>query len=317
MPDIVTLTMNPAVDTYLSGETFRTSKIRCKVTGAGPGGGGVNVARVIRKLGGVATAALTVGGGNGERLLGMLDERDVPHCDIRTEGETRETYVIFERESKRRYHILIEGPRVLEREWQKALELVEELVNPGTYLVLSGSLPPGVPDDFYGRAAAIGERCGCPVALDTSGAPLVAALREGVWLAKPNRNELETWAGRALPTFDDRREVVQQLISNGHASVVTATFGAEGSLVATATESWRVQAPPIEPKSEVGAGDSFLGAFILATTMGRPLPDATAYAVAAAGSALSRSGPGLSDKDDTQRLYAQILSGGGVQPLGT
>ncbi len=315
MPDIVTLTMNPAVDTYLSGETFRSSKIRCKVTGAGPGGGGVNVARVIRKLGGTAEAALTVGGPSGERLLGMLDERDVPYQAIWTEGETRDTYVIFERESKRRYHIIIEGPEVLQREWEEALALVERIACPGRYLVLSGSLPPGAPEDFYARAAKLGKQGGCQVALDTSGAPLVAALAEGVWLAKPNRNELETWAGRELTTFSDRREVVEHLIRSGAAEIITATFGPEGSLVSTASESWRVQAPPVELRSEVGAGDSFLGAFVLATSRGRALPEATAFAVAAAGSALSRSGPGLSEIEETDRLFAEIVAGGGVQPL--
>ena len=156
MPDIVTLTMNPAVDTYLSGETFRSAKIRCKITGSGPGGGGVNVARVIRKLGGVAEAVLLVGGPTGERLLTMLHDREVPHRAIWTEGETRDTYVIFDRESKRRYHIIIEGPPVLESEWQAALGLVGEIAHPDLCFVLSGSLPPGAPDDFYAQAAAVG-----------------------------------------------------------------------------------------------------------------------------------------------------------------
>jgi 6-phosphofructokinase 2 len=312
MPDIVTLTMNPAIDTYLAGDTLRTSKIRCTTTGAGPGGGGVNVARVIRKLGGIAEAVLTVGGPCGQRLLRMLDERDVPHHDIRVEGETRDTYVIFERESKRRYHIIIEGPRLHEAEWRSALDLVGELSRPGLYLVLSGSLPPGVPDDFYARAAVSAKEGGCLVAVDTSGPPLAAALAEGVWLAKPNRKELETLAGHETPTFEERREVAERLVRAGRAAVIAATFGPEGSLLVTAAECWHAQAPPIRPMSEVGAGDSFLGALILAITQGRDLPDAAAYAVAAAGSALSKPGPGLSDKDQTDRLYAEVRAREGV-----
>jgi 6-phosphofructokinase 2 len=315
MSDIVTLTMNPAIDTYLAGDTLRTSKIRCKTTGAGPGGGGVNVALVIRKLGGRAEAALTVGGPGGRRLLGMLDERDVPHHDIWVEGETRDTYVIFERESKRRYHIIIEGPSLGEAEWGAALDLVGELSRPGRYLVLSGSLPPGVPDDFYARAAAIAKEGGCLVAVDTSGPPLAAALAEGVWLAKPNRNELETLAGHEIPTFEERREVAERLVAEGRAEVIAATFGAEGSLIVTAAACWHASPPPIQPMSEVGAGDSFLGALILAITQGRDLPEAVAYAVAAAGSALSKSGPGLSDKDQTERLYAEIKARAGVRQL--
>lgn len=317
MTEIVTLTMNPAIDTYLSGESFRTSKIRCTITGAGPGGGGVNVARAIRKLGGVAMAALTVGGPSGQRLLEMLDERGVPHREIWVKGETRDTYVIFERESKRRYHILIEGPRLYAAEWRKALALVEELGHPEMVLVLSGSLPAGVPDDFYARAAAIAKRSGARVALDTSGPPLVAALAEGVWLAKPNHNELETLAGRPLPTFEDRRLAVDGLVRRGAVDIMAATFGPDGALVCTATEAWVAQAPPIKPKSEVGAGDSFLGALILAICSGWSLREAAAYAVAAAGSALSRSGPGLSEPAQTERLLSRILAKGGIRPLAS
>ncbi len=313
--DIVTLTMNPAIDTYLSGESFRTSKIRCKITGTGPGGGGVNVARAIRKLGGIAVAALTVGGPSGKRLLGMLDDRDVPHRDIWVRGETRDTYVIFERESKRRYHLIIEGPRLLAAEWKAALALVEELAHPDLVLVLSGSLPAGVPEDFYARAAAVGKRGGCRVALDTSGPPLVAALAEGVWLAKPNRNELETLAGRPLPTFADRLAVVEGFVRRGAVDVMAATFGPEGALVLTSSEAWLAQAPPIKPKSEVGAGDSFLGALILAICRGWSLREAVAYAAAAAGSALSRAGPGLSEQTQTDRLHAKILAHEGVRLL--
>lgn len=314
MPDIITLTMNPAIDTYLSGETFRTSKIRCTITGAGPGGGGVNVARAIRKLGDVAEAAVIVGGPGGERLLGMLAERDVPHHDIWVEGETRDTYVIFDRESKRRYHIIIDGPRLSEPEWQSALDLVERVSRPGAYFVMSGSLPPGVPDDFYAQAAAIAKAGGCRVALDTSGPPLAAALEEGVWLAKPNRRELESVAGHPIRTFADRKKVSELLVQRGAVEILAATFGADGSLVTTAEESWHVDPPPITLMSEVGAGDSFLGALIMSISQGRDLRDATIYAVAAAGSALMKAGPGLSEKDETDELYARIKANNGVRP---
>ena len=315
MPDIITLTMNPAVDTYLAGDSFRASKIRCSVTGSGPGGGGVNVARAIRKLGGIAEAVLTVGGSCGGCLLSMLDERDVPHREIWVQGETRDTYVIFDRESKRRYHIIIEGAMIQEAEWLAALDLVGELSHPDAYLVLSGSLPPGTPDDFYARAAAVAKRGGCRVAVDTSGPPLAAALAEGVWLAKPNRNELETLAGRETSTFEERREVVDRLVREGAAEVIAATFGPEGSLVTSATECWYAEAPPIQLRSEVGAGDSFLGALVLSISHGRDLRDSVTFAVAAAGSALGRSGPGLSERDETERLFAKIKADEGVRPL--
>jgi 6-phosphofructokinase 2 len=315
MTAIVTLTMNPSIDTYLAAESFRSAKIRCKVTGAGPGGGGVNVACAIRRLGGSAVAALTVGGGHGRQLLTMLDERDVPHQDVPVRGETRDTCVIFEQESKRRYHILIEGPRLHEDEWRAALALIRELARPGLYLVLSGSLPPGVPDDFYAQVAAFAKQSGCRVALDTSGAPLVAGLAEGVWLAKPNRNELETLAGRDLPSFADRRAAAEQLVEKGSAEIVAATFGPDGSILATRGATWLAQAPPIQPQSEVGAGDSFVGALVLELSRGKQLGEAAAYAVAAAGSALSRPGPGLSRKNQTDELFAWMMANDGVRLL--
>lgn len=315
MSEIVTLTMNPAIDTYLSGETFRTSKIRCKVTGRGPGGGGVNVARAIRKLGGLAEAAVAVGGPAGARLLRMLDEREVPHHDLWVEGETRGTFVVFERESKRRYHLIIEGPMMQPAEWRCALDLLGELSRPGRYVVMSGSLPPGVPEDFYAQAAAIAKRRGSRVAVDTSGPPLSAVMAEGVWLAKPNANELATLAGHEVATFYERCQAVDSLIAAGAAEVIAATFGPHGSLIATPTRRLVADAPPIQPQSEVGAGDSFLGALILAISREAALPDAAAFAVAAAGSALGRSGPGLCDKAETERLYARIQAQHGVRAL--
>ena len=314
MSGIVTLTMNPAIDTYLSGESLHRSKIRCHVTGCGPGGGGINVARVMCKLGGDARALVAVGGARGARLLGMLDERGMRHRETWVEQETRDTFIVFERESKHRYHIITDGPTLYEAEWRRALDFVEELVADGCYLVMSGSLPPGVPDDFYARAAALAKARGCRVAVDTSGEPLAAVLREGVWLVKPNRRELVSVAGHELATMDDRARVVERLVQRGAAEVVAATFGPEGSLIATATERWAADPPPIEPQSEVGAGDSFLGALVLALSRDWPLSQGIAFAVAAAGSALSRSGPGLSQREETERLFAQINASGGVRP---
>lgn len=315
MKHIVTLTMNPALDTYLSGATFRTSKIRCAVTGCGPGGGGVNVARAIRKLGGIAEATVVVGGPSGARLLHMLEERGVPHHDLWVEGETRGTFIVFERESKRRYHLILEGAVMQPAEWRCALDLLGELARPESFVVLSGSLPPGVPDDFYAQAAAIAKERGSRVAVDTSGPALAAVMAEGVWLAKPNAHELATAAGRELTTFGERRAAAERLVEEGAVDILAATFGAQGSLIVTQDGEWVADPPPIQPESEVGAGDSFLGALLLALSDGRALDDSVAYAVAAAGSALSRSGPGLCDRDETERLYARIRACDGVRPV--
>lgn len=306
-PGILTVTMNPAVDLCLATEEFRPEgKTRAWITGEGPGGGGVNVARAIRRLGGESEAVVLVGGPTGERLRRLLDKEGVGHIDLPIAEEIRRNFLIFERASNRRFHFVVPGPRLSESEWRSVLGTVEERLNDAAFLVASGSLPPGAPNDLYGRMAQIARRRDARLILDTSGSALPAALGEGVFLVKPNHREFEQLAGGPVPDEASREEVAQRLVREGGAKVVVVTLGSQGALAVWEDGQTRVPAPSIDPKSQVGAGDSFTAALTLGLARGWELPDAVAYGAAAAGAALLQAGAELCTREDTERLFREL-----------
>ena len=319
--EIITLTMNAAVDSCLEADELRESgKTYCRPCGDLPGGGGVNVARAVRLLGGEALAVVLLGGPTGRLLAELLDREGVTHYDIPLDGDVRRTSIVFVPGDHRRFQLVLPGSEVAAAEWLACLHTVEELARDAAYLVLSGSLPPGVPDDFYARVAHHARRAGCRVAVEAPPTALAAALDEGVYLAKPDRHGFDRLVGVATHDAAGRLEAARRYVREGAADIFVATFGAEGSIVAAADESFAVPPPPIQLRSEVGAGASYLGAFILGLSQGRPLRDCAAFASGAAGSALETWGPGLCEPRATERLAALVrtaMDDAGARPAGT
>lgn len=308
--EILTLTMNAAVDRCLESDELREDgKTYCSLTGDWPGGGGVNVARAIRRLGGTSLAVVLLGGPTGRLLSELLDRERQPHYDIPIDGNVRCTYVVFTPGQRHRLQLVLPGPEVAAAEWLAALHIVEELARDASHLVVSGGLPPGVPDDFYGRVAHVANRAGCRVALEAPAAALAPALEEGVYLAKPNRHSFAALVSREVTDTTTRLEAAGRFVRDGAADVFAATFDAEGSVVASRTEAYVVPPAPVEPKSEVGAGASFLAALVLGLAQGRSLADSAAFATGAAGSALENWGPELCDGRAADRIAAVVREG--------
>lgn len=308
MRRILTLTLNPALDlTTAVDEVTPQDKLRCDAPVAQPGGGGVNVARAIRRLGGSALAIHTCGGEAGSRLVGMLDEEGVEQRPIRIEAATRESLTVAERATGRRFRFVFPGPKLKRGEWESCLEAVEELSGEETIVVASGSLPPGAPDDLYAQLGRAARERGARVFLDTSGRALQAALEYGVHLAKPDLRELQQLAGAELATEEERVRAVTDMVADGGAEIMVATLQDEGALVATAQGHEFIRPPDIEREaSAVGAGDSFMAALTLALARCDDIVDAARFGVAASAAALLTPGSELCRRDDAERLYAQI-----------
>lgn len=152
MTDIVTFTLNPTVDRSARiDRVVPEHKLRCYDERLDPGGGGINVAAAITELGGKAMAIYSAGGTAGKLLKHLLDIRGVQNQAIAISGNTRENVVVSETESELQYRFGFPGPTLTESEQQACLDAVTKLDPPPKYLVLSGSLPPGVHEDFYGR----------------------------------------------------------------------------------------------------------------------------------------------------------------------
>lgn len=303
---IATLTLNPAIDSACETDRVRhTHKVRTTNERFDPGGGGINVARVIKRLGGHTLAVYLAGGILGDALDSLLDRDGLPRQRLTIADNTRISLAVHERETGREYRFVPEGPCVRELEWRACLAAIDELEC--DYLVASGSLPRGVPDDFYAMVAAITSRRGIRLVLDTSGAELKAALEAGgVLLVKPSLNEMEQLVGRKLHSHAMMEEAASAIVANGQARYVALTMGHEGAMLATAQGTMYLPAIPVEAKSAVGAGDSFVAAMTHALATGKSIEDAFRYGVAAGTAAVLTPGTGLCDAEDMHRLFDEI-----------
>lgn len=307
MPDIVTVTLNPAVDVATSVElVLDTRKLRCSAGRRDPGGGGINVARVVQRLGGDCLALYLAGGAMGRMLTQLLDAEQVAGQCIGISGETRENFSVSETATGREFRFVLPGPPVTRDEWERCLGQVNSLATPPRYLVMSGSLPPGAPADLYARLARSASARGTRVVLDTSGPALAAALQEtGVFLVKPSLNELRELTGRPLASETEWHSAAQDIVRDGRARIVALTLGERGALVVSAEQTLQVPALPMHVCSAIGAGDSFLAALVWALNRGAGIEEACGYGQAAASASLLSAGTGLCSRADVERLYRE------------
>ena len=307
MTDIVTITPSPAVDLSTAVDRIvPVAKLRGRSQRRDPGGGGINVARVIRRFGGDARAIYPVGGTIGKLLRQLLDQEGVASHTWEMAGETRENFFVDEISAQQQYRFILPGPRLHESEWKECLKLVAALEPFPRYLVASGSLPGGVPDDFYAQVVRIARSRGAHFILDTSGPALAAAVAEGVDLIKPNLREMRELTGSEPSDACAWEAAARRLVADGKATVVALTMGHLGAAFVTRDEVLRAPPIAITPRSAVGAGDSFLGALIWRLASGASRADAFRLAVAAGAAALLHPGTGLCRVDDVVRLADQV-----------
>jgi 6-phosphofructokinase 2 len=307
LPDIVTITINPAVDIFVTvGHVEPTRKMRCSAPKRDPGGGGINVARVAHRLGGSVAAIYPTGGAIGKLLQRLVEREGIASIVTPSHVETRENFTAFEEDSGEQYSFVLPGSRLHDAEWQACLDRLSALPDKPKFVVASGSVPPGVPDDFFARVAKCTKTFGAKTIVDTSGKALAAVLKEGVMLIKPNLAELSEFVGATLDSDRDRITACRKLAANGHAEAVALTLGDQGSMLVTAEHAWRAQPLNVEVVSTVGAGDSFLGGLVATLAAGKSLEEAFRVAVAAGGAAVTSAGTELSHAADVKRLLPQV-----------
>ena len=306
MANIVTLTPNPAIDLSTSVDrVVPILKLRCAAQRRDPGGGGVNVARAVKRFGGDVEAILPVGGFTGQVLRRLIEDEGIPSRIIEVEAETREDFSVSELSTHTQYRFILPGQALRESEWRECLSALADTAPAPKFVVGSGSLPPGVPDDFYAQAAVIAQKLGAKFFLDASGAPLAAGIEQGVYMMKPNLHEMSDLVGAKLATQDDWSMRARALIENGKVEVVALSLGHLGAMLVTRDQVFRAHALPIKPVSAVGAGDSFLGALVFSLANGASLVDAFRLGVGAGAAALINEGTELCRPADAYRLSAQ------------
>ena len=307
MTEIVTLTINPAIDIFVNvARVEPTRKLRCSPPKRDPGGGGINVARVAHRLGGDVTAIYPIGGQIGKLLQRLLEREDVASLVTPSHVETRENFTAYEELTGKQYRFVLPGSPLHRAEWEAVLDRLASLAARPKFVVASGSVPPGAPDDFFARVARHAKALGAKSVIDTSGIALAAALEEGVTIIKPNLVELTEFVAAPLDRDEDRIAACRKLAAEGRAEIVALTLGEHGALLVTAERAWQALPLDIEAVSTVGAGDSFLGGLVAALADGKPLDEAFRVAVAAASAAVLMPGTGLCQPEDVKRLLRQV-----------
>lgn len=308
---IVTLTMNPAIDLSTSVDAVEpTRKMRCGDVHRDPGGGGINVARVLRRLGADVLAIYLAGGATGMLLARLVERESIAGLVIDGRNETRENVTVFERKSGEQYRFVLPGPQVDEAVLQETLSAIGGLET-GGFLVASGSLPAGAPARFYADVARIASARGLKLVLDSSGAALREGLSGNPFLIKPNLRELGELAGVPLASEEAARGAAAKLVEEGRVRMVALTLGADGALLATRDGVWRASAPAVDVVSAVGAGDSFLAAMVLGLASGSAPEEAFRRGVAAGSAALLSPGTELCRAEDVERLVREVR----VEPI--
>lgn len=303
MARIVTLTMNPALDIATSIQRIEPErKLRCDAPRYDPGGGGINVARVVHALGVDARAVFPAGGAAGELIGDLLRQEGVAHVAVPIRGFTRESLNVAERESGQQYRFILPGPEIGGPDQQRCLDALEVAAAGADYIVASGSLPRGAHEDFYAHVGDLARRLGVRLVLDTSG-PALRHAGTGIHLLKPSVGELEGLLGHPVQGEREEEQAARGLVEQGRCEVAIVSLGARGALLASTQGVERLPAVQVPAKTAVGAGDSMLAGVLVGLIRGLDLREAARYGIAAGAAALLAAGTQLCRPEDVERLY--------------
>ncbi|MEY9860516.1 1-phosphofructokinase [Catenulispora sp. GAS73] len=316
---IVTLTLNPSLDRTLGLQSLRRGEVlRATSARIDPGGKGVNVTRVLRAFDVDSHAVIPCAGPDGEELVRLLQKAGVPVTEVPVAGWTRSNITLVEADGRSTKVNAPGGALTGEEVALLADTVVDRCVSqgienaPASWAVLSGSLPPGVPDGVYANLTSVFAEHGVRVAVDTSGAALVAALDAGPDLVKPNRQELAAAVGTPLNSIADVVAAAEKLLSRG-VKAVLASLGADGAVLVDSAGAVLGTADPIDPVSTVGAGDAMLAGFLAAGARGeKALIEGMAWARAAVG----LPGSQMPGPADVSREGIRVVRDPGGKPAG-
>lgn len=303
MPKIITLTVNPTIDKSSSVDTVASEiKLRCESPQFHAGGGGINVSRAIKKLGGDSTAIFTAGGGTGQMLNHLLQTENIQTQPIPISGLTRENLTIYENSTGLQYRFGMPGPEITE--WERCIEAT--LADEAEYIVASGSLAPAMPANFYEILANRVQATSSKLIVDTSGVALEACARAGVFLLKPNLHELEILSGKKFQSEDIMLDIVREMIAEGMAEVFVISMGASGAMMITADKAVKMRPPVVPIQSKVGAGDSMVGGIVWSLSRGDDLTTAVRYGISAGSAAVMTAGTELCKAEDVHQIFERI-----------
>ncbi|UXN02343.1 MULTISPECIES: 1-phosphofructokinase family hexose kinase [unclassified Bartonella] len=312
MANVLTVTFNPTVDAASEVDRVQpTHKVRTRDESFHPGGGGINVARVIHRLGGSVKALYARGGVMGSVLDQLLAKRGVDAHIIQIASNTRINNVIYETSTGMEYRFIAEGPIFTEDDWKAVVDSVKSAS--WHWLVVSGSLPRGVPMDVYDEMIAIARQRGGEIVIDTSGPALRHVLDlGGLTLIKPSQGEFENAMGREFRTVADLAEAAHKLVCQKKSQIIAVTLGHQGAVLAMNDKTLYLPSPPVKVISASGAGDSFIGGMVHALAHGQSIEDAFRLGVACGSAAVMEKGTGLCQLQNIEELFQYLTPSDGA-----
>lgn len=306
MARIITVTLNPCIDkSSRVGQVVPERKLRCAEPHFEPGGGGLNVSRTVKELGGQSLAIWCKGGYVGDQLHDLLDDYQLEHHPIPIARMTRVNLIVAEDASGQQFRFGMPGPPVASEEADRVVEAVCNTCSEDDLLVISGSMPPGLDERFI--ATLMHRARAKSVIVDTSGETLKHALSVGVLLLKPNLRELSDIVGVPLESDEQICDEARKLIAEGKTQAVVISLGSAGALLVMKEECEKIPSPTVRIRSKVGAGDSMVGAMAWQLAQGASIKEAVRWGVAAGAATVMTSGTQLCRRADVERLHGQII----------
>ncbi|SIQ49323.1 fructose-1-phosphate kinase [Peribacillus simplex] len=255
---IYTVTLNPSIDYLVEVESFQLGKVnRTSYDAKFPGGKGINVSRVLKRLGNSTTALGFIGGQTGEFVKRFLRQEEIFTDFTEIAGDTR---INVKLKTGLETEINSQGPIISKGNYQQLFSQIEQL-NDDDILILSGSIPASVPSDVYEAMARTCSQNGIKVVVDTSGKELLNVLPHRPFLIKPNHHELGELFSTEIRTVDDAREYGAKLVEAGAQNVIVSMAG-QGAVLCSGGESYSANVPKGNVINSVGAGDSMVAGFI-------------------------------------------------------
>ena len=299
--------MNPAVDKSTTVDRLvPEKKLRCSTLVTEAGGGGINVSKAIRKLGGETLAVFPIGGMNGTILENCLTDLQIKFKTLQVETETRENMVVTETSTNSQFRFVLPGQELNEDIDRAVIKMLESLPTPPSMIIASGSLPPGIADDFYARIGKVAKKLDAKYIVDTSGEPLQLAVKEGVFLLKPNLSELSKMVGKDKLELNDVDDAAMEVLARSKCEIIVVSLGPTGALFVTKNGYEHVPAPVVQKLTTVGAGDSMVAGMAWMLSQGKNWREVVRFGVACGTAATMNTGTQLFNVEKVYELYSWI-----------
>ena len=302
---ILVINLNASVDKrYKMKDLIKGEVMRAAEVDNTPGGKGIHVANVATILGEDCIATGYLGGKSGEFISEKLQDYGIKQDFVQVAGETRSCLAIIT-ESGAQTEILEPGPTVTQEEQEAFLAKYQELLSKATVVAASGSMPKGLPGDFYGQLINLARKAGKPFLLDTSGEALIQGIKAQPYFVKPNNDEIKVLVGAELRSDEDIVHVLQKFMEDG-IKLPVISLGAQGSMAGYNQHVYKITVPEIQCKNPVGSGDSFVAGIAVGIERGMAIEDVLSLGAACGTANAMEDESGFVRKEVVEELFPQI-----------